>query len=933
MNVPHAFRILAVDDEWKTQLRVGNPGTEVLHAFLHDVLDITVEYQAGGETERLRISAPEHLDISAGFVAPGFHKTNLAIVDSMLRWRYDEMGRPVLAEGTAVFECGSPVDIEIDSATVPAGFWIRCDSVRNPSGDGRTVDAWALKEPVEVFVVDCWPIDRLEDLVGARDNHSRFWNVLVLDNLIERDRVDESQLAYGPEPLALGGGDAIEVFRYFRHPEVTTDKDIRWIPDRRTQVIVETSKQETSFSGDVERKIWPWFEIRKAELVIDRDQAVTEYRPPFPLAPREVTWRHFTDTVHQVADRVYRWHSPRIDSLMDPDGLVERYSVTDHPVFLIGPPGVGKSFVAEAIHEMSNRAAGPFVAVNCAAIPREGNFFESSLFGRELNATGNNSPAVLGHIQEAEGGTLFLDEIHHLTPEAQAKLLVFVQDRTYRPLGAETDFEADVRLIVATNKKLKDIPRSFEPDFLQRLSFYRIVIPPLSEYEEPGFVKLCRMAFDDVRRKVVTGQVGRLSSSHEEEEDGNEERTAPSDIPGFDAFEQRVRGALDELNASLTEQRTHVFALHCTVRGPGRSATVARLRGNAAARVSPRPSSDNPTLEQKIRRMLRRRRTGDSCRRVVGFSRSQEFPLVTLCPSLIQHVEKLEIEASVFKLIHANLRRPGEWKDRFDSGGNIRYLRQLFERAIYMHLGRDSLRFEHIEQAFRSGDAPYKFVIESPDAAGSGVVLSSTDGAFVELVLGCLRSTNPNDYSVDAAEVDVRAAAALLALWCNPGSGFEVPEFDAWVSAPQTIRFSGSGAGTLLTGIPAGRHTKWQVIVVLSFLLYLNYWNVTEWKAKRQVNDYIRRICSNTQFSRSNRKETAAPVIQVEEALTTLGLKWKPQAPLQLDRLNAIWGGRLNELFETESDTKRQYVEALVSGLRTLRTERSRVWNGQIAVG
>ena len=122
-------------------------------------------------------------------------------------------------------------------------------------------------------------------------------------------------------------------------------------------------------------------------------------------------------------------------------------------VLLQGETGTGKEFLARVIHCNSPRATGPFVAVNCTAIPKE--LFESELFGFERGAFTGAHQRKRGLLEKAEGGTLFLDEIGDLDPAMQAKLLRVLQERTFRRLGGMEDLSVDFRLMTATNRDLK----------------------------------------------------------------------------------------------------------------------------------------------------------------------------------------------------------------------------------------------------------------------------------------------------------------------------------------------------------------------------------------------------------------------------------------------------------------------------------------------
>ena len=153
----------------------------------------------------------------------------------------------------------------------------------------------------------------------------------------------------------------------------------------------------------------------------------------------------------------------------------------DSGVLIRGETGTGKELFACAIHQLSARALKPFVAINCGAIPSE--LAENELFGHERGAFTGANVAHPGMIQEAEGGTLFLDEIGCLHPSVQAKLLRFLQDKEYRPLGAAKARKANVRIIGATNGRLETamLEGTFRKDLYYRLSVIPFSLPSLTE--------------------------------------------------------------------------------------------------------------------------------------------------------------------------------------------------------------------------------------------------------------------------------------------------------------------------------------------------------------------------------------------------------------------------------------------------------------------
>ncbi|HSN04930.1 MAG TPA: sigma-54 dependent transcriptional regulator [Nitrospira sp.] len=153
-------------------------------------------------------------------------------------------------------------------------------------------------------------------------------------------------------------------------------------------------------------------------------------------------------------------------------------------VMLLGETGTGKEFFARVIHHNGPRASGPFIGVNCTAIPKE--LFESELFGFERGAFTGANQRKLGLLEKAEGGTLFLDEIGDLDQSMQAKLLRVIQERSFRRLGGTDDLGVDFRLITATNRDLKkEVGRgAFREDLYFRLNVVAFELPPLRRRAE-----------------------------------------------------------------------------------------------------------------------------------------------------------------------------------------------------------------------------------------------------------------------------------------------------------------------------------------------------------------------------------------------------------------------------------------------------------------
>jgi DNA-binding NtrC family response regulator len=161
--------------------------------------------------------------------------------------------------------------------------------------------------------------------------------------------------------------------------------------------------------------------------------------------------------------------------------LIERAALRDTPILLIGESGTGKELLARAVHKKSPRSLGPFVAVNCSAIPET--LLESELFGHRRGAFTDARDDQRGLFQSAQRGTIFLDEIGDMAPALQGKLLRVLQEKEVHPLGAPAPVPTDVRIITATHRDLTTLVAEgrFREDLLYRINVIEVRVPPLRE--------------------------------------------------------------------------------------------------------------------------------------------------------------------------------------------------------------------------------------------------------------------------------------------------------------------------------------------------------------------------------------------------------------------------------------------------------------------
>lgn len=175
------------------------------------------------------------------------------------------------------------------------------------------------------------------------------------------------------------------------------------------------------------------------------------------------------------------WASPAMERLM---AQVERVAASETRACILGETGTGKELVARTLHEKSPRRAGPFVTLNCAAVPAE--LIESELFGHEKGAFTGAAARHIGKFEQARGGTLFLDEIGDMPLAMQAKLLRVLEEGEIERVGGDRPIAVDVRVIVATHRNLDELVRqnAFRQDLYHRIYVFPLTLPPLRERPE-----------------------------------------------------------------------------------------------------------------------------------------------------------------------------------------------------------------------------------------------------------------------------------------------------------------------------------------------------------------------------------------------------------------------------------------------------------------
>jgi DNA-binding NtrC family response regulator len=309
--------------------------------------------------------------------------------------------------------------------------------------------------------------------------------MLLADDGFEVDVAAEGQTAWE----MIEGGSYALVLADLRMPEVDGLELFSRMREAGigTEIIIITGKGTVDTAKEAMRQ--GAYDYLEKPLKIDRLKE---------LIPKAVEKYQVKESNRQLQDRLKKLTRfgdliGQSEEMREVYGMIEAAAPTNASILIVGESGTGKELVARAIHDKSTRKKGPFVAINCAAFPRE--ILENELFGHEKGAfTGalNEKP---GCFELADGGTLFLDEVAEMEPDIQVKLLRALEERCFRRLGGKKEIRVDIRVVAATNKNIqKAIDKGeLREDLYHRLAVIPLFLPPLRERR--GDVRLLAESF------------------------------------------------------------------------------------------------------------------------------------------------------------------------------------------------------------------------------------------------------------------------------------------------------------------------------------------------------------------------------------------------------------------------------------------------------
>lgn len=315
--------------------------------------------------------------------------------------------------------------------------------------------------------------------------------VLIVEDEKRMRQVMTMQLSDLPVEFveAKDGGEAIELFDRDNFSLVITDLDLPKVKgmevlnhikaaDAELPVIIVTAYGSIENAVDAIRKgafdyVTKPFKKERLRACVEKALKISSLVSEVRFLREEIEGQYNFDN--------FRGQAPEICHIL---GLAGDVAKTDSTVLITGESGTGKELLGRAIHLNSNRATGPFLPINCAAIPST--LLESELFGYEEGAFTGADRQKKGKFEQASGGTLFLDEIGDMAIELQARMLRVLETRNFQRLGGTRPIDVNVRILSATNKDLKQMvaENKFREDLYYRINVFPIHIPPLREHRE-----------------------------------------------------------------------------------------------------------------------------------------------------------------------------------------------------------------------------------------------------------------------------------------------------------------------------------------------------------------------------------------------------------------------------------------------------------------
>jgi len=269
-----------------------------------------------------------------------------------------------------------------------------------------------------------------------------------------------------------------------------------------TKVIVVTGREEREHALQaVESGAYEFYrkpvQVEEIRFIVDRARRLHELETESRSSARAGAYESLPGVISAS------------DSMKEVCRLVARAASSDISVLLLGESGTGKELLARALHQRSSRASGPFIAINCAAIPDQ--LLESELFGHERGAFTGADRRQIGRLETAHQGTLLLDEIGDMPTPLQAKLLRYLQEQVIQRVGGRADIQLDTRIVSATHQNLQSLAAEgrFREDLYYRLSELSISIPPLRE--RPEDTVLLAQHFFEKFRAETPGRVVNLA--------------------------------------------------------------------------------------------------------------------------------------------------------------------------------------------------------------------------------------------------------------------------------------------------------------------------------------------------------------------------------------------------------------------------------------